>query len=246
MADAMTTVTPIVALDFRRGSDAIAMIDQLGDVCDFYKIGSELYTAEGNAMVRDVLQRGKSVFLDLKFHDIPNTVRGAARSAAALGVQLLTVHASGGGAMIEAAVAGAREGSQRCDVLAVTILTSLDAASVSTVWGRAVDDIDREVVRLAEIAAENGAHGVVCSGHEAAIVKAKFGGRLATLVPGIRLAGGERQDQARVVTPRQAAEAGARYIVLGRAVTGAKSPQDAMRAVLALLQFDGGPEVRLK
>jgi len=229
----MPTVTPIVALDFPRSSDAMAMVDQLGDACNFYKIGSELFTAEGNAVVRQVLQRSKSVFLDLKFHDIPNTVRGAARSAAGLGVQLITVHASGGRAMIEAAVAGAREGSRTCEVLAVTVLTSLDAGAVSSVWGRPVANLDDEVLRLAAIANEGEAHGVVCSGHEAPLVRAKFAGRLATLVPGIRLAGGERQDQARVVTPRQAAEAGARYIVLGRAVTATKSPRDAMNAVLA-------------
>jgi orotidine-5'-phosphate decarboxylase len=177
-------------------------------------------------------QRGAAVFLDLKLHDIPNTVKGAARSAAALGARLLTVHASGGDAMVQAAVAGAREAGD-CGILAVTVLTSFDAASLSAVWGREISSVEDEVMRLAQVASGAEAHGIVCSGREASAVRSRFGGRLATLVPGIRLPGGDRQDQARVVTPREAAVAGARYIVLGRAVTGSASPRAAMETVLA-------------
>jgi orotidine-5'-phosphate decarboxylase len=226
-------VTPIVALDVNNASAALALMDELGDTCNFYKIGYELFTAEGPAIVRAVQNRRASVFLDLKFHDIPNTVRGAARGAAALGVRLLTAHASGGQAMLEAAVSGSRENGGNCQVLAVSVLTSMDAESVSAVWGRGVVDLEAEVLRLARLAAAAGAHGVVCSGREVGAVRSAFGESLVTLVPGVRLAGGDKQDQSRVVTPRQAAESGARYIVLGRAVTAAKSPRDALVEVLS-------------
>ena len=226
-------VTPIVALDVNNASAALALIAELGDLCRFYKIGNELFTAEGPAIVRAVQDRRVSVFLDLKFHDIPNTVRGAVRSAAALGVRLLTVHASGGRAMLEAAVSGGREAGGNCEILAVSLLTSMDAESVSAVWGRPVVDLEAEVLRLARLAAAAGVRGIVCSGSEAASVRSTFGDSLVTLVPGVRLAGGDRHDQSRVVTPRQAAQSGARYIVVGRAVTAAKSPRDAMAEVVS-------------
>ena len=226
-------VTPILALDVANAAAALALVDELGVQCRFYKIGSELLTAEGPLIVRAVQSRGASVFLDLKFHDIPNTVRGAVRSAAALGARLVTVHASGGRAMLDAALAGAREVAGDCDVLAVTVLTSLDAAGLSAAWGRPVGDLQAEVLRLAGDASAAGLAGVVCSGQEAAAVRQRFGESLATLVPGVRLAGGRGHDQARVVTPREAANAGARYIVVGRAVTAASSPVQAMERVLA-------------
>lgn len=230
----MTRPIPIVALDVSDAHAALRTVDMLGGLCAFYKVGSELFTAEGPSILGALHERGVSVFLDLKFHDIPNTVRGAVRSAAHPAVRLLTVHASGGKAMIEAAVAAT---GTEARILAVTVLTSLDAGALGEAWGRQLDDIEPEVLRLAGHAAAAGAHGVVCSGHEAAGIRRRFSS-LATLVPGVRLAGGDRQDQSRVVTPRQAAEAGATYLVLGRAVTGADSPRDAMAEVLALLQFD--------
>jgi orotidine-5'-phosphate decarboxylase len=226
-------VTPIVALDVATTAAALGLVHELGDLCRFYKIGSELYTAEGAAVVRAVQDLGASVFLDLKFFDIPNTVRGAVRSAAALGVRILTVHAAGGRPMMEAAVAAAREAGRGCEIFGVTVLTSMDADTLSSVWGRPLEDVGAEVLRLARLARDSGMHGVVCAGHEAAAVRDRFGDTLATLVPGVRLAGGDRQDQSRVVTPREAGAAGARYIVLGRAVTAAESPRTAMTAVLA-------------
>jgi orotidine-5'-phosphate decarboxylase len=233
VAGVSRSVTPIVALDVPSATAALALADQLGDTCAFYKIGGELYTAEGPMIVRAVRDRGASVFLDLKFHDIPNTVRSAVRAAASQGARLITVHSSGGVEMLRAAVAAAREINPECGILAVTVLTSLDAAALGRIWGRPVADVADEVLRLAEAAAEAGAHGIVCSGLEAARVRDRFGDKLATLVPGVRLGGGDHHDQARVVTPRDAADAGARYVVLGRAVTAASSPRDAMKAVLA-------------
>lgn len=232
MARVSARVTPIVALDVPDARSADRLVEELGDLCAYYKIGSELFTAAGPGVVESVRGRGASVFLDLKFHDIPNTVSGAVRSAAKLGAQLVTVHVAGGRAMLEAAAEAARE-SGTCELLGVTVLTSLDAAGTGLVWGREVRDMRAEVMRLASLAADAGLHGIVCSGAEAAEVRARFSDRLATLVPGIRLAGGAHQDQSRVATPRAAAEAGARYIVLGRAVTAAGSPRQAMEAVLS-------------
>jgi orotidine-5'-phosphate decarboxylase len=224
---------PIVALDVENTDEAMRVVDALDGLCTFYKVGSELYTGrKGGPAVLDALHaRGASAFLDLKFHDIPNTVRGAVRAAMHPGVRLLTVHAAGGRAMVEAAV-GAAAGHP-VGILAVTVLTSLDAAALGDVWGRPVDAVEPEVVRLAALALGSGAHGVVCSGREAAALRSRFGQRMATLVPGVRLAGDGHQDQSRVVTPAQAARAGATYIVLGRTVTAASSPRDAMKAVLA-------------
>lgn len=221
--------TPIVALDVPALAAARQIVERLGDDCRFYKVGSELFSAEGPAIVRMVRDAGCEVFLDLKFHDIPNTVGGAARSAAGLGASLITVHASGGRQMIEAAVEGA---GSMTKVLAVTVLTSHTAESVAESWGRPRVEVLEEVIRLAQLARTAGAHGVVCSGKEAAAVRGREGAGFRLLVPGVRLAGGSADDQARVVTPAQAASAGADYIVLGRAVTGAADPVAAMRAVL--------------
>jgi orotidine-5'-phosphate decarboxylase len=233
MARVTATVTPIVALDVSDAKTALKIVDELGDLCRFYKIGGELYTAEGPEIVRAVAGRGASVFLDLKFHDIPNTVRGAVRSAASIGAQLITVHASGGRAMLAAALEGAREVASTCEIFAVTVLTSLDNRALSVAWGRPVSSIPDEVLRLAQLARDEGLHGIVCSGEEAAAVRDRFGEAVATLVPGVRLTGSARNDQVRVVTPHEAAVAGARYIVVGRAVTAAKSPRDAMSEVLS-------------
>ncbi|HEU4642838.1 MAG TPA: orotidine-5'-phosphate decarboxylase [Gemmatimonadaceae bacterium] len=226
----MADMTPraIVALDVPSAERALSLVDRLGDACDFVKVGSELFTAAGPSVVQSLRDGGRDVFLDIKLHDIPNTVRGAARSAAALGARLLTVHASGGRAMVEAAVEGAGEG---CGVLAVTVLTSLDAQALGAAWGRTVDDVMAEVLRLAEVARAAGAHGIVCSGAEAAGVHARFGDALRILVPGIRLPGGSAHDQRRVVTPEGAVRAGASYLVLGRAVTEASDPAAALRAI---------------
>ena len=226
--------TPIVALDLPSGADALALVDRLGERCRFYKIGLELFCAEGPSIVGAVRARGADVFLDLKFHDIPNTVAGAVKRAVALGPKLLTIHASGGEAMIRAAVDAAR--GSGCGVLCVTVLTSLDAAQLGAAWGRRSGlDVMAEVLRLAELATWSGAHGVVCSGQEARSVQERHGDKLAILVPGVRLAGEATQDQARVVTPSGAAAAGARYIVVGRTVTAAPDPGAAMARVLGEL-----------
>jgi orotidine-5'-phosphate decarboxylase len=231
------STTPIIALDVPSAADALDLVEQFGDLCRFYKVGNELFTASGPAIVQAIRSRGAEVFLDLKFHDIPNTVAGGVRSAAAMGARLVTVHASGGRAMLEAAVAAA---GTTCGVLAVTVLTSLSREDVAEVWGRAEVDVSAEVMRLAELAADAGAHGVVCSGQEAARIRDRFGDRLAVLVPGIRAASGSTDDQARVVTPEGVAAAGARYAVIGRMVTGATDRRSAMEQVRAALARSRG------
>ena len=237
LVDEERMTLPIVALDVPRMHDALAIAAELGDSCRFYKVGSELFTAEGPLVVRAIHELGADVFLDLKFHDIPNTVAGSVRSAVALGVRLLTVHASGGMAMLQAAQDAAGAG---CGVLGVTVLTSFDAAGLAGAWGRKALSVEEEVLRLAADAAAAGLHGVVCSGAEAGAIGAAYPS-LALLVPGIRLAGGDAHDQQRVVTPGAAQASGARYIVLGRAVTGAVDRRAAMEAVLAELS---GRDVR--
>src|SRR4030095_14195425 len=161
-------------------------------------IGSELFTAAGPSVVSRVRDAGCDAFLDLKVYDIPNTARGTARSPAALGARLLTVHGSGGVAMLEAAVEG---GGERLGILAVTVLTSFDDASLREASGRSGVRVSEEVGRLAGLAARSHAHGVVCSGAEAALVRASFGDTLAVLVPGIRMAGGAGPDQRRGGAP---------------------------------------------
>lgn len=220
---------PIVALDFPRADVALAMVDRLGDACKFYKVGGELFTAAGPQVVQALRALGNDVFLDLKLHDIPNTVRGAARSAAEIGAKLLTVHATGGREMLAAAVEGA---GSRCGILGVTILTSLDAAMLRSAWGRKTLEVYGEVLRLAGDCASVGAHGVVCSGLEASKIGAKYGDQLKLLVPGIRAGGAKTDDQKRAVTAAEAAKAGASYIVLGRMVTEAKDPRSELMAVM--------------
>jgi orotidine-5'-phosphate decarboxylase len=229
MAHLMTT-TPILALDVPTAEGALKLVDELAERCRFYKVGNELFTAEGPRVVEQIRGRGCDVFLDLKFHDIPNTVAGGVRNAVKMGARLVTVHATGGAAMLEAAV---QAGGDACGVLAVTVLTSLEAKDIATAWGRSDSvSIASEVMRLAEVSVAAGAHGVVCSGREAAAVRDRFGKRLATLVPGVRQATGAVHDQARVVTPREAADAGARYVVVGRMVTAAPDRRAAMDRVL--------------
>ncbi|HEX7977638.1 MAG TPA: orotidine-5'-phosphate decarboxylase [Gemmatimonadaceae bacterium] len=232
---------PIVALDYSTAEPALAMARRLGDRCRFYKVGSELFTAAGPGIVRTLRDElGADVFLDLKFHDIPNTVAGAVRSAARLGARLLTVHTSGGAPMLLAARQAADEvAGAACGVLGVTVLTSLDAGVLGAAWGRSdTIDVEREVMRLAELAATAGLHGIVCSGAEVGAVRSRFGDRLAPLVPGIRLAGGQAHDQSRVMTPAAAQRAGARYLILGRAVTADADPVGAMDRVLAELRSE--------
>jgi len=222
----------IVALDYPSRREALALVESLGEAATFYKVGLELYTRAGPDLVRELRDRGKRVFLDLKLHDIPTTVAGAVRAAVELDVQLLTVHTAGGADMMGAAADAA---GGRPTLLGVTLLTSLSPTDVETVWGRSMSSLREEVVRLATLARDSGLPGIVASPQEAEGVRRKLGPDFVILTPGIRLAGGDTHDQARVATPADAARAGANYLVLGRAVTAADDPVAAMEQVRAEL-----------
>jgi orotidine-5'-phosphate decarboxylase len=219
----------IVALDVPGLAEAERCVDSLGEAVQSYKIGLELFTAAGPTTVALLAGRGKRVFLDLKLHDIPTTVAGAARVASRLGAQLLTVHAGGGGDMVRAAVQAVEAHTR---VIAVTALTSLDAARLPSHFRRD-RPLDEIVLALAEEALTAGAAGIVCAGAEVEKVKRRFGPACACVVPGIRAAGGAKHDQARSVTPGEALRAGADYLVIGRAVTGAADPLAAWHALWA-------------
>ena len=218
----------IVALDVPDAGAARALASRLAGEVGMFKVGSQLFTAGGPAIVRELVADGQRVFLDLKFHDIPNTVAGAVAAAAGLGVSLVTIHAAGGSAMIEAAAEAARGTPAR--VLAITVLTSLDAAALEAI-GMA-GGVDGAVTRLARLAADAGAHGVVASPHEARAIRKARGAGFLVVTPGIRPAGGALDDQSRAATPGSALVAGADYLVVGRPIVSAPDPVSAVRAVV--------------
>jgi len=223
----------IVALDRPGWSEAEHLIAKLGDAVAFYKVGLELFVADGPAVVRELSARGKRVFLDLKLHDIPTTLAGAARAAARLDVDLLTVHATGGSDMIRAACDAAAEASGgRTRVIAVTVLTSLAQSGLPAAYRRDAS-IEALVTDLAADAVAAGAAGLVCSGAEVHAVRGRVGREPWLLVPGTRPAGTATQDQARVATPRDALAAGATWLVVGRAVTASPDPRAAWDAFWA-------------
>lgn len=208
-----------VALDLPDAPSAVALLDLLPDRAPV-KVGSVLMTRAGSGFIRSLVANGHPVFLDLKWHDIPNTVRGAVEAALDLGVSMVTVHALGGPAMIEAA---AKAAGDRLAVVAVTVLTSHDADAFGAVVGRGTPDLSAEVVRLARLAMGAGASGVVCSAEElAAVVPVVGKGRV--VVPGIRRADDALGDQARVATPEAALAAGATDLVVGRPIVLAEDP----------------------
>jgi len=224
----------IVALDLPSGSSALGLVDRLGDAVGFYKIGSSLFTRGGPAIVRELRGRGKRVFLDLKYHDIPNSVARAVEAAAALEVHLLTVHASGGTAMMKAARDAAGDDGPR--LLGVTILTSFSATDVEEVWSKVVLSVRDEVVRLAALAAEAGLHGVVTSPLEAETMKRRHGDEFLVVTPGIRPSGGGTNDQSRTATPANAVAAGSDYLVVGRPIIEADDPVAVAHRILAEIQ----------
>ena len=227
-----TSPIPIVALDVPTLAAAKDLVRRLGPAPDFYKVGLQLYTSEGPAVVEWLRGQSKRVFLDIKLHDIPNTVRGAAESAASLGVDLVTAHAIGGDGMLRAAVEGASKPGMGTGILAVTVLTSLTAQSYGDAIGAPGINIRNAVLRLAAAAARSGARGVVCAGTEAAGIRAAHGEGFGTLVPGLRPEGSPADDQARSTTPAEARAAGATWVIVGRAVTTARDPAAAYKALV--------------
>jgi len=220
----------IVALDVSSTADVIRTVERLGDSVAFYKIGLELFSAEGPDVVRAVKGRGKRVFLDLKLHDIPRTVERAVAAGAALGVDLMTLHAAGGKAMIRAAQDAARAcGAQAPKLLAVTVLTSLDPSDLADLGvGR---DMQAQVEALGRLACANGADGIVCSPREVAHMRAALGAGALLVTPGVRPAGAALGDQKRVATPGQAVRDGSTHLVVGRPILEAADPCAAARAI---------------
>jgi len=219
----------IAALDTPTRDEADTLIARLAGVPSWVKLGLELFCAEGPSLVRDYTRRGLAVMLDLKLHDIPETVARATAQVATLGAGLLTVHADGGRAMLEAAVKNAGE----MRVLAVTVLTSLDDADLAEIG--ATGPVGELVKRRAELALRAGCHGVVASPHEVALIRALVPDDFLIVTPGVRPAGAAHGDQKRVTTPRQARTAGADLVVVGRPLRDAPDPAVAARAIVAEL-----------
>ena len=221
----------IVALDFAAGAEALAFADQIRGSGCAVKVGKELFTREGPPIVAALQARGLRVFLDLKFHDIPNTVAAACRAAADLGVWMVNVHASGGREMMVAAREALGTSPQRPLLIAVTVLTSLDRPRLAEV-GLDVEPAG-QVERLARLAAASGLDGVVCSPQEIALVKAACGRAFLAVTPGVRPAGSAQDDQQRIATPGAACAAGADHLVIGRPITRAADPMAAIAAIAA-------------
>jgi orotidine-5'-phosphate decarboxylase len=219
----------IVPLDYPTPVQADAFVAKVTPGECALKVGSELFTAAGPDYVRKLATKGFRVFLDLKFHDIPNTVAQACKSAAGLGVWMLNVHASGGRAMLTAAANALAASTPRPILIAVTVLTSLDDAALREVGLDATADV--HAARLARLTRECGLDGVVCSAWEAAGIKAAHGAQFLAVTPGIRLAEGEAHDQVRIATPESARRAGADYLVIGRAITHATDPHATLKQI---------------
>ncbi|MEQ1773869.1 MAG: orotidine-5'-phosphate decarboxylase [Burkholderiales bacterium] len=224
----------IVALDYPDARAAQEMAARLDPALCRVKVGKELFTAAGPALVQTLVARGFGVFLDLKFHDIPNTVASACKAAARLGVWMMNVHASGGSAMMHAAREALAGGEQRPKLIAVTVLTSMAQTDLADIGmqGRP----EEAVLRLARLAQKAGLDGVVCSAQEAAALRAECGARFSLVTPGIRLADPApdraKDDQKRVMTPRAAVDAGANYLVIGRPITQAADPVAMLQRIL--------------
>jgi orotidine-5'-phosphate decarboxylase len=236
----------IIALDVKNKEEAAAAVSGLKDARTF-KVGLELFTAEGPALFKKLKVLRKGIFLDLKLHDIPNTVAGAVRSAVRHGVQMMTIHASGGRDMMARAAEAARETAEaekveRPLLLGVTILTSLKSAELDEVGMK--PDVAEQVLRLAGLAKSAGMDGVVCSPQEIEIIRKEHGKELLIVTPGIRPAWAAVQDQKRIMTPAEAIRKGADYLVIGRPITGAASPQDAFARIVAELERPDDPADR--
>jgi orotidine-5'-phosphate decarboxylase len=219
----------IVALDFPDAASALALVDRLDPALCRLKVGKELFTVAGPEFVRALVARGYEVFLDLKFHDIPNTVAAACRAAAGLGVWMVNVHAAGGRRMMEAARDALNVLPQRPLLIAVTVLTSMNADDLEEV-GVAASPAE-QVLRLARLTQSCKLDGVVCSAQEAALLRAELGAGFRLVTPGIRPAGSEVGDQRRVMTPSEAIAAGATDLVVGRPITAAPDPLAVLRAI---------------
>src|SRR5262245_25150622 len=226
----------IVALDFDSRVEALKLVSQLKGRVGLFKIGSQLFTAEGPDFVREIVHQGEKVFLDLKFHDIPNTVTKAVVAAAGLGVSMLTLHTAGGLKMMSAAVRALKQmrpGTARPQLLGVTVLTSLASEDLAQVGANG--DVKSQVALLAKLAEEAGLDGVVTSPSEVGLLRRMLGRTMKIVTPGIRPPGSEVNDQNRIATPSAALQAGADYLVIGRPITAASNPVASLEKILSEL-----------
>jgi orotidine-5'-phosphate decarboxylase len=219
----------IVALDYSEASLALDLVARLDPALCRLKVGKELFTVAGPQLLEQLMRRGFEVFLDLKFHDIPNTTAQACKAAAALGVWMVNVHALGGRKMMEAASEAVAQASRPPKLIAVTVLTSMAKEDLAEL-GMAVTPAEL-VLRLATLARDSGVDGVVCSAQEAALLRQHCGGEFCLVTPGIRLADAAADDQSRIMTPCAALEAGASYLVIGRPITRAADPLMALQVI---------------
>ncbi len=230
----------IVALDYPDADAALAMSARLDPALCRLKVGKELFIAAGPDLVRALSGLGFEVFLDLKFHDIPNTVAGAVRAAAALGVWMVNVHASGGRRMMQAAREALGSPGPGVPLLtAVTVLTSMDAADLAETG--VSDPLEKQVLRLAALSVESGLDGLVCSAREVTAIRESLGAAPVLVTPGIRPAGSDSGDQRRTVGPREAMEAGSDFLVIGRPVTAAPDPAAAVLSILSEMSYRNLP-----
>jgi len=219
----------IVALDYAEASKALQLVQRLDPGLCRLKVGKELFTAAGPALVEQLVGKGYGVFLDLKFHDIPNTVAKACEVASQLGVWMLNVHACGGSAMMQAARDGVAKSGKSPKLIAVTVLTSMDQSTLNQLGIHG--SLEDQVLRLARLAQQAGLDGVVCSSHEASALRAELGKDFCLVTPGIRPANASTDDQSRIVTPAEALRLGASYLVIGRPITHAADPLLALQAI---------------
>ena len=223
----------IVALDAKSEYDALTIVEQLDPTLCRVKVGKELFTHEGPSVVKNLKNKGFEVFLDLKFHDIPNTTAQAVCAAADLGVWMVNVHASGGRKMMETCVERLQAGNYQTQLIAVTVLTSMEREDLRDI-GLDIEPVD-QVKRLAKLTQESGLDGVVCSAQEAKILREMLGADFALVTPGIRPEGSNADDQKRIVTPKQAMQDGSTHLVIGRPITQAANPNQTLKDILATL-----------
>ena len=223
----------IVALDAKSEYDALTIVEQLDPTLCRVKVGKELFTHEGPSVVKNLKNKGFEVFLDLKFHDIPNTTAQAVCAAADLGVWMVNVHASGGRKMMETCVERLQAGNYQTQLIAVTVLTSMGREDLRDI-GLDIEPVD-QVKRLAKLTQESGLDGVVCSAQEAKILREMLGADFALVTPGIRPEGSNADDQKRIVTPKQAMLNGSTHLVMGRPITQAANPNQTLKDILATL-----------
>ena len=220
----------IVALDYADAASTLNLVNQLDPALCKLKVGKELFTAAGPQLVEKLIAKNFQVFLDLKFHDIPNTVKNACQAASNLGVWMINVHASGGSAMMQAALEGVNKSKHQPYLIAVTVLTSMNQASLNEIGIET--SVENHVLKLAKLTENAGLHGVVCSALETQLLKKHLADDFLLITPGIRPASANLDDQSRVLTPSQALQMGASYLVIGRPITQADNPLKALEAIL--------------